>query len=223
MSGAVCGPVPEEGFAAAVLGGGQGRRLGMSKVYLEIDGRTVLDHIIDCLWDVFPSILIILKSGNHAPVAVARSGVELIPDVLPSNGPLVGIYTALQHSPAPYVFVMACDMPYPNMDLVRYMLREAAGWEAVVPRMSDHLEPLFAVYRRDLLEKVRDFLDKDRLKIPDLIAQLDVRYLEEDEIAACDPDFRSFFNINTLEDLEYAQRTMGCFFEQRSATIASRG
>ena len=223
MSGAPLRPVAGEGFAAAILGGGQGKRLGMSKLHLAIGGRTVLGHIIGCLRDTFPSILVILKSDNHVPHDAAWPGVELIPDALPSSGPLVGIYTALLHSPAPYVFVMACDMPCPNMELVSRMLREAEGWEAVVPRMSDHLEPLFAVYRRDVLGKVRDFLDQDRLKIPELIAQLDVRYVEKEEVAACDPEFLSFFNINTRKDLEHAQRTMGRFMSQRSATIVSSG
>lgn len=223
MSAAAYGLLQERDFAAAVLGGGQGKRLGMSKILLEIGGRTVLDHIIDCLRDVFPSILLVLKKGNQVPAMSATPGVEVIPDALPSNGPLVGIYTALQNSPAPYVFVMACDMPYPNMDLVRGMLREAAGREAVVPRMNGHLEPLFAVYRRDLLEKVRAFLDEDRLKIPDLIAELDVRYFEKDEISSYDPDFRSFFNVNTLEDLRSAQDMWGLMQKERPGAIAARG
>jgi molybdopterin-guanine dinucleotide biosynthesis protein A len=76
--------------------------------------------------------------------------------------------------------------------------------DAVVPRRGEYIEPLFAVYRRDIAGSLRARIEEGRLKIHELIEELDVRYLEEDEIAACDPSFRSFFNINTLEDLEAA-------------------
>lgn len=212
---------PKDSYVAAVLAGGRGTRLGMDKTLLEIDGRNVLDYIVGCLKDVFASVLVVLPSDRPAPIAAPLPGVEFIHDVLPSNGPLVGIYTALEHSPAPYVFVMACDMPYPNTDLVRFMLRKAGGWEAVVPRSNGHLEPLFAVYRRDLLEKIRAFLDQDRLKIPELIEELDVRYVEEDEIAACDPEFHSFLNINTLQDLKSTEGTYGVLSGSRRRSLCS--
>lgn len=194
-----------ERFTAAILAGGRGIRLGMNKARLKIGGKLVLDHTTDCLREMFPEIIVILQAGDRAERAIGLADVRVVTDVLPSDGPLVGIYTALAHLSTPYVFVMACDMPYPNMELVRLLLSEAEGREVVVPRMRDHLEPLFAVYSRDLLNKVRAFLDQGRLKIPDLIEELDVRYVEEDEVAACDPEFRSFFNINTIEDLESAQ------------------
>lgn len=189
------------GFVAAVLAGGKGKRMGMNKALLEIDGRKVLDRIVDALQEVFPLILVVTQKDDPVLQAAARPGVKAVSDAFPGKGPLVGIYTALQHSPAPYIFVMACDMPYPNLDLVRCMMREAEGREAVVPRRGDYIEPLFAVYRRDVRDKIRARLERESLKVYRLISELDVRFLEEEEIAACDPDFRSFFNINTPDDL----------------------
>lgn len=199
------GDFPASGdFAAAVLVGGKGRRLGMNKALLEVDGKPILERILDVLLGVFPEIILVAQEGDSTLEAASRPGVRLVRDLFPGKGPLVGIYTALENSPAPYVFVMACDMPYPSMELVRCLMSEAEGKEAVVPRRGDYIEPLFAVYRRDIREKIRARLLQDRLKIHELVRELDVRYLGEDEIAACDPEFRSFFNINTPEDLEAA-------------------
>jgi len=202
---AVAGTPPHKGdFIAAVLAGGKGERLGLNKALLEIGGRTVLDRILECLEEIFPTILLVVQDDNSATFYESHPNLKVVADLLPGKGPLGGIYTALEHSPAPYVFVMACDMPYPNRELVLCLLSEAPGREAVVPRRGEYIEPLFAVYSRDTREKIRTRLEGNRLKIHDFLDELDVRYLEEDEISGCDPDFSSFFNINTPEDLRNA-------------------
>lgn len=187
--------------AAAVLAGGEGRRLGADKTSLEIGGKPVLDGIVEQLSQVFSRLLLVVKNGGSELEGRYGPQVRVVRDMVAGKGPLVGIYTALELSPAPYVFIMACDMPYPNPDLVRRLLSLAPGREAVVPRRGEYIEPLFAVYSRGIRERARERVESNRLKIHTLIDELDVRYLEEEEIAACDPGFRSFFNINTPEDL----------------------
>jgi molybdopterin-guanine dinucleotide biosynthesis protein A len=190
---------------AAVLAGGKGKRMGMNKALLELDGKTILDRILEVLPDIFPSILLVVQGENSSLCPDCGPHVEVVADIIPEKGPLGGIYTALEHSTAPYVFVMACDMPYPDPELVRCLLALASGKEAVVPRRGEYIEPLFAIYRRDVRDRIRERLDDGRLKIHDFIRELDVRYVDEEEIAACDPGFRSFFNINTPEDLSKAR------------------
>jgi molybdopterin-guanine dinucleotide biosynthesis protein A len=85
------------------------------------------------------------------------------------------------------------------------MMRRADGHAAVVPRRGEYIEPLFAVYRNDLEEGARAFLESGRLKIHDFLDEVDVLYLEEEEIDRCDPHGLSFFNINTPEDLARAR------------------
>jgi molybdopterin-guanine dinucleotide biosynthesis protein A len=194
---------PQRGdFIAAVLAGGEGKRLGMDKALLNIDGSPVLDRILRILRGIFPLVLLVVQSDDSPLASVADPQVRVVADVVAGKGPLVGVYTALQNSPAPYVFVMACDMPYPSPVLIRYLLAAAPGREAVVPRRGEYIEPLFAVYNRDIGDRMRTRIAEGRLKIHELIQELDVLYVEEDEIAACDPRFRSFFNINTPEDLD---------------------
>ena len=56
---------PQEGdFIAAVLAGGQGKRLGMNKALLTIDGSMVLDRIISILRNIFPSILVVVQDDD---------------------------------------------------------------------------------------------------------------------------------------------------------------
>ncbi len=194
-----------ERFIAAVLAGGKGRRLGADKASLEIGGKTVLERILECLEELFPMVLLVTQEGSIVVPTGYGDRLKVVVDVVPGKGPLGGIYTALVHSPAQYVFVMACDMPYPSCDLVRCLLTEAPGREAVVPRRGKYIEPLFAVYSRETREKILPRLESNRLKIHEFIDELNVLYLDEEDIAACDPRFRSFFNINTPEDLKNAR------------------
>jgi molybdenum cofactor guanylyltransferase len=196
------GSPPREDFIAAVLAGGEGKRLGMDKTLLTIDGNMVIDRILHILRGIFPLVLLVVQDEDSPLAAMEDPQVRLVADIITGKGPLVGVYTALCNSPAPYVFVMACDMPYPSPVLIRCLLAKAPGREVVVPRRGEYIEPLFAVYSRDIGERIRARVVEGNLKIHELIQELDVVYVDEDEIAACDPRFRSFFNINTLEDLE---------------------
>ena len=204
MTGGGRGDADRRGFVAAVLAGGEGKRLGMDKTTLHIGGCSLLDHLVAFLREMFPLILLVVQKQGSPLADVEADGVTVVADVIGGKGPLVGIYTALCNSPAPYIFVMACDMPYPSRELISRMLAVAPGRDAVVPRRGEYIEPLFAVYRRDIAGRIKERIEGGRLKIHELIGELDVRYLEEEEIAACDPQFRSFFNINTPEDLEAA-------------------
>ncbi len=195
---------PQPHFIAAVLAGGQGRRLGMDKATLQTGAGSLMDHILFILKEIFPYILLVVQESSSPLNAMEEAAVKVVADAVPGKGPIVGIYTALLYSPAPYVFVMACDMPYPSRELIRLMLTAAPGKDAVVPRRGEYIEPLFAVYRRDIAGRIRARIEEGRLKIHELIKELDVRYLDEEEVAACDPGFRSFVNINTPEDLETA-------------------
>lgn len=201
MSRRETGRLHGEDFAAAILAGGRSERLGIDKALLEIGGQALLDRIMKRLEEIFARILIVVQDGHHDLEAAYGSRARIVADLIPGKGPLGGIYTALEYSPAPHVFIMACDMPYPSLELVRRLLGQAPGKEAVVPRRGEYIEPLFAVYARSAREKIRARLDEDQLKIHDLLDDLDVSYMDEDEICGCDPEFRSFFNINTPEDL----------------------
>lgn len=194
----------KDDFTAAVLAGGKGKRLGMDKTTLSVGGEAVLERILRVLTEIFPSTLLVGQEGNHRLGKFTGAKVRAVRDILPGMGPLGGIYTALEYSATPYVFVMACDMPYPNPQLIRRLLAEAPGWEAVVPRRGEYIEPLFAVYAREIRGRMERRLRGGHLKIHEFTDELRVRYLEEEEIAPLDPGFRSFFNINTPQDLESA-------------------
>jgi len=190
-----------------ILAGGSGTRLGRDKAFEIIDDGLLLQKVINEVSFADRIILVTGSEPKYFPELAGYPQIKVISDILPGRGPLGGIYSGLAASTAPYSLVVACDMPFLNGDLIRYMLEAAPGYDAVIPRLDGRmLEPLHAVYRRSCLEPIKAKLEAGRLGIHKIFDTLHTRYLEEAEIDRYDPAHLSFFNVNTEADLDAARK-----------------
>jgi len=183
-----------------ILAGGENRRMGTDKAFLEIDGRPMIDHILDVFSKLFERTIVV----TNTPDRYRNYDVEVTSDALDVRGPLTGIYSGLLRSTDEYNFVAACDMPYLNPALISYMGKIAEGQDAVVPQFNGFLEPLHAIYRRGLIP-----IMEAQIRIPDrrirvLFDHIKVRYVTEEEIVRFDPLKRSFRNLNTPKEYKEA-------------------
>ena len=94
----------------AILAGGAGSRMGMPKAWLKIDGRPILDSLIDHLAWPGPTMLVTAPGREHPP-GWERFGVEIVSDPAPDGGPLLGILTALAELHTPLLLILTVDMP----------------------------------------------------------------------------------------------------------------
>jgi molybdopterin-guanine dinucleotide biosynthesis protein A len=122
-------------------------------------------------------------------------------DIYPGQGSLGGIYTALAYSETDYVLCIACDMPFLNIDLLRYMVNSASGYDAVVPYDSGNYECLHAIYRRTCLDRIQQKIIAGNLRIQDLYSDVQTRLISEAEINKFDLERHSFMNLNTPNDV----------------------
>jgi molybdopterin-guanine dinucleotide biosynthesis protein A len=132
-----------------------------------------------------------------------------IPDLLPGNGALGGLYTALSGARYPYVAVVACDMPFASAEIFSHELKllQETGADAVIPRTEAGTEPFHAVYRRETcLPCVKAALDSGKRRVDAWFSQVYVYYLDQAEFLSYDPDRLAFWNINTPEELKEAER-----------------
>jgi molybdopterin-guanine dinucleotide biosynthesis protein A len=86
-----------------------------------------------------------------SPRAYERLAFPAIPDLYPGEGPLGGILTALERTPADWNIVVACDMPRITAEFLITLVEaaERSDAEALVPTgPSGRLEPLCAAYHR---------------------------------------------------------------------------
>ncbi len=183
---------------AIILAGGDSSRLGCPKPFLELDGLSLIEIMVDRLSLLFQEITVVTDRQD----CFAHLPVNLTGDLLTgrAKGPLRGIHAGLSVSRLPYQFVAACDMPFINLDLVRYMSAFAPHYDAVVPRIGSYYQPLHAYYRRSCIALIQEQIEQDECKVTAFYDKIRVRYVGYAEIVRFDPDQRSFFNINTWSD-----------------------
>jgi molybdopterin-guanine dinucleotide biosynthesis protein A len=186
-----------------VLAGGKSLRLGKSKALEIAGGKSLIERVIQQLKQLSSHVLI-ATSREQSDLLVAIDA-EILVDIYPNKGPLGGIYTGLMASQCSHNIVVACDMPFLNTELLRYMVELSRDFDAVVPRLSmGTLEPLHAIYSKACLDSIRTQLDSGQLRVDSFLSEVRVRYVERPECQRLDPQLLSFFNINYQSDLERA-------------------
>ena len=205
-------------ISCIVLAGGKGLRLGRDKTVEAVGNTSLLERVVSNLSLFNSDIIIVTAVKQFLPQFTDYPKLRLVADIYPGKGALGGVYTGLATSDSFYNLVVACDMPFLNRDLLRYMVQLADGFDLVMPRLGNLVEPLHAVYSKGCLTPMENLLKQGNLKVSDLLALVKVRYVEAEEINQLDPKHLSFFNINTETDLETAQELA----REGGITIAKR-
>jgi molybdenum cofactor guanylyltransferase len=186
-----------------ILAGGKSTRLGRNKVVERIGNQSLLERVVSSLSSLNSEIIIVSAKESSLPQLTNYPRVKIVEDIYPGKGSLGGIYSGLVSSLSFYNLVVACDMPFLNLDLLRYMLGIAGNYDVVVPRVSqDIFEPLHAIYSKNCVAPLELLILRNRFKILELYPLVKVRYVEVDEINRFDPHHLSFFNVNTEADLK---------------------
>jgi len=168
-----------------------------------VGGKSLLQRVVDRVTLISDQILVI--GSAYQPGFPVDSRIEYKEDLYPDKGPLGGIYTGLSASKSVYNVVVACDMPFLNVELLRYLIKLSPGFDAVVPRVGK-VQPLHAVYSRACVDAMRVQVEDDRVKITWFLDDVHVRYIEQVECQIFDPQLLSFFNVNSRAELARANR-----------------
>ncbi len=189
-----------ENCTALILAGGDSRRMGQDKASLVLQGKTLLEHVTATMQAVFPKVIVSVRQP--------RAGVELpqVCDEVTASGPLGGLAAGLAQAGTPWVFAVACDMPFITPALVEGLAALRGQHQAVVPVVDGHLQPLAAFYATNALAALRASLASDDKSFRGALQKLDVRYVSEAELLEMDPQLRSFFDLDTPQDFDAAQR-----------------
>lgn len=173
--------------------------MGREKAFLEVAGLPMIEHVIRSVRSVAGRIIVVSNSPSNT---FSRHDVDVVPDVRDRRGSLIGLYSGLLHSQDDYNLVVACDMPFLNRRLLEYMAGLSREYDVLLPRIGTFVEPLHAIYSRDLLPVIEECVRRDQQRIRDIFAGRRVQYLTEEEIDRFDPRRRSFVNVNTPEEYE---------------------
>jgi molybdenum cofactor guanylyltransferase len=196
----------EPANGAIILAGGDSKRLGRPKALLDFCGKSLIEIMVERLYGIFDQVTLVTDRPElyeGLPVLVTN---DLINDKVKS--PLRGIHAGLSVSPLPYQFVVACDMPFLNIELVSYMARFAFNYDAVVPRVDSYFQPLHAFYSRNCIKIISRQLERGLYKVIDFYENINIKFIDSAEIKRFDPEEISFTNINTWPDYEQALKVI---------------
>jgi molybdopterin-guanine dinucleotide biosynthesis protein A len=203
----------EPSISAVVLAGGQSKRLGQDKSLLVVDGQPLITRTVARLEALSDDLIVVTNSPDrYEPQALP---VRFVPDERRGVGALMGVYSGLRAARYSHALVVACDMPFLNASLLRYMLSlvipqpPAEHPDVIIPRIDGLLEPLHAVYNKACLPVMERLLEKGCRKIIAFFPDVQVRYVEDHEIDKFDPLRLSFVNVNTQEDWLRVRELMG--------------
>ncbi len=190
-------------ITTAIQAGGSSSRMGRDKAFAMLDGTPLIERVLQRLAGLGDETLIVT---NH-PHDFYHLEVRTVPDTTPGAGALVGLYSALLTARGDSVLVVACDMPFLQRALLAHQLQLSAQADVVVPFLHDQYEPLHAVYSRGAcLAAIEASLEAGEQRLISFYPQLRIVKVEEPTLAQLDPSGLGFFNINTPQDLAYAEQ-----------------
>jgi molybdopterin-guanine dinucleotide biosynthesis protein A len=200
-----------EKASGIILAGGKNTRIGKNKAFIQLPtGVTILQNTLNVLQKIFPEIIIVTNQKEaylkYNVQANACPSGQVVEDLIKESGPIGGIFTGLCHSTSKRNFVVACDMPFVNPAVIRLLLDEGESHDVVIPEINGEVEPLCAVYSKNCIPVMFEHLQKQNLKMRQVLSKLQVKKIGTEEIDRLDPGHLSFFNINTEEDLRRAER-----------------
>ncbi|MFH1146679.1 MAG: molybdenum cofactor guanylyltransferase [Pseudomonadota bacterium] len=189
-------------MTAVILAGGKSKRMQTNKALLTFHRKPMVSHISELLHGIFDDIIVVASNI----LDYSSAGVTTVTDLIKDRGPLGGLYTGLFYAPGSHVFVVGCDMPLLNREVIRYLINQVnPSLDVIVPLLPGGYEPLHAVYSRKCLKLIETHLRYEKLKITALYDRLRIKAVVAGEFDQFDPMGISFFNVNSPEDFARAQ------------------
>jgi molybdopterin-guanine dinucleotide biosynthesis protein A len=173
-----------------IIAGGQGQRLGGAyKGLIRIGNSTLIERTLaQC-----PEGPRLINANQAEPYAFL--GLPVVADLEPGRGAPGGVVTALAMSSTDAVLVVACDMPNVTRRSMTDLLELfVEGVDVVCYERRGDLEPLLAVYRRELVHQWWPQLASNP-SLRGLVREARVRLIQVDDDSLLD-------SINRPEDLE---------------------
>ncbi len=186
-----------------ILAGGKNSRLpGEKKAFRKIGDEMILETIYELFSSLFKEVIIVVNE----PREFAGWDMTVVTDIIPSKCALAGLHAGLFYASYPYAYVTACDTPFVKRSVVEYIVGSIkSGYEVIIPRTDDGLEPLYAVYSKACIPLIEKSLENNIFMIKKFFRKKKVLEIPVDKLKLLDPEMRFIFNVNTPQDFEKAK------------------
>jgi len=189
-----------------ILAGGMNTRFsGQRKAFLSVGGKRIIDHLYGIFNTLFEDIILV----TNDPHKYLDWNIDIVTDLFPVRSSITGIHAGLFYTLNPFAFFAACDTPFLKKELVKTITSSIEqDVDVVVPETQAGFEPLCAVYSKNCLKPIEQQIIQNKLRIRQLFKKRRVKKISEKILREQDPDLISFFNINTPQDHEKAEKML---------------
>ncbi len=175
--------------------------MGTDKALMDFCGRRMIDHVVDRLGALTDRVVVVTKRRHDLGTLPA----VVLEDEEPYVGPLPALIAGLRVTGEARNVVVACDMPFLNVDLLRGLAAALAeDIDAVVPTTPGGAQPLHAAYGDCAVENLLAAMAAGERSLKGSLSRLRIRWVPEEEWKPIDPEGRSFLNVNTPDELQDA-------------------
>ena len=197
----------EDNILGAILAGGQSKRMGKDKLFIEFNNKKLIEHTIDKVKKYLKKVIIVTNQDNEF---FSENNLTTVKDCIEGQlGPLVGILTAMKWakenlSKCSWIATFPCDTPFFPESIIKNFIEESEKKESLILCASSHgrKHNIFGLWSLDLYDKLKDdLINKKVRKVQDWTEKNKIKNLEFKF-----KDYDPFFNINTEEDLEFAKK-----------------
>jgi phospholipid/cholesterol/gamma-HCH transport system ATP-binding protein len=172
--------------------------MGSDKALLSFGDQNLLQRALHTAGTVAGKTFIVGPRERYAAFG------EVVEDIYPGCGPLSGIHAALLASNTDLNLILSVDMPLMSVKFLTWLVEQAKTAEelVVVPNAEGGLQPLCAVYRREVSAAAEQALQSGDYKIGNLFSRVPTRQISEHEIVTAGFSTSVFKNVNTAEEYQ---------------------
>jgi len=183
-------------ISCIILAGGKSKRLGKDKAFIKINGKCMINYVIDEVEKIFDDIVVVVKNEKQKK-KISNKSIKIVCDNQEINSPIIGIKEGIKHIKNNYFFVVACDMPFIKSETIEKLISNLEDYECIVPKRGyKKYEPLFAIYKKSVFRNCD--ANQSMHKIIDNCKNSKLISIEK-----LSKDKKIFYNINSEEDLRF--------------------
>ncbi|HEX6593507.1 MAG TPA: molybdenum cofactor guanylyltransferase [Bacillota bacterium] len=193
-------------LCTVILAGGKSTRMGRNKALLTLGMKPIIEHIVSELQPISDKLVVVANE----PDDYTFLGVPIVRDRYKNKGPLAGIEAAMYQTEADQYVIAACDMPFIDRNIYKYLLTELYDFTAVIPLFDGKVHPLTSIYRREALPHIQAQLENNDLQVTRLATHIRINYVSQFAGVSTERLQRHFFNMNDPSEYERAKTDYTC-------------
>lgn len=188
----------EDQRTGIILSGGKSSRMGKEKGLVDFQGKPLISHAIHTLAPLVDSIII---GANNEIDVYKKFGYRIVEDEIKGVGPIGGLLSTLQHSSSERNFVISCDMPFLNSELLNFLFQSMHEFDVVLAMHDgDKIEPLCGIYSKRIIPEIQTAIKNGKYKLLDLFKKVHFKSVMIHDALPFYSD-NLFYNINRPEDI----------------------